>query len=125
MLVAQLLELPGLERQAAEQADAGQGHRHAVVSGLGPPNESSCRGLRKKPPRPSRRVRSHARVDTARAADLAPGDRERNRTMYAVLRYQPLASLQLGVEYLYWQTRYRDVGQGVANRFDLHLSVLF
>jgi len=40
-----------------------------------------------------------ASIDTARDADLAPGDRERNRTMYAVLRYQPLASLQLGVEY--------------------------
>ncbi|HEX7835854.1 MAG TPA: hypothetical protein VF469_00245 [Kofleriaceae bacterium] len=66
-----------------------------------------------------------ASLDSARTADLGPGDRERNRTLYAVLRYQPLASLQLGAEYLYWQTRYKDVGQGVANRFDLHLSVLF
>lgn len=64
-------------------------------------------------------------LDTAREVDLAAGDRERNHTIYAVLRYQPLASLQFGAEYLYWQTRYKDVGQGVANRFDLHLSVLF
>jgi hypothetical protein len=66
-----------------------------------------------------------ASIDTAREADLAAGDRERNDTIYAVLRYKPLASLQLGAEYLYWQTRYKDVGRGVANRFDLHLSVLF
>jgi hypothetical protein len=66
-----------------------------------------------------------ASLDSARTADLAPGDRERNRTIYAALRYQPLASLQLGAEYLYWQTRDKEVGQGVANRFDLHLSVLF
>jgi hypothetical protein len=64
-------------------------------------------------------------IDTARSSDLAPGDRERNHTVYGVLRYQPLASLQLGLEYLYWHTRYKDVGQGVANRVNLHLSVLF
>lgn len=66
-----------------------------------------------------------ASVDTARAADLGAGDRERNNTVYGVVRYKPLASLQLGLEYLYWQTRYKGAGQGVANRVDLHLSVLF
>jgi hypothetical protein len=66
-----------------------------------------------------------ASIDTARAEDLASGDRERNSTIYSVLRYKPIASLEVGLEYLYWQTRYKDVGRGVANRFDLHLSVLF
>jgi len=42
-----------------------------------------------------------------------------------VLRYKPLSSLELGLEYVYWRTRYKDVGEGVANRFDLHLSVMF
>jgi len=64
-------------------------------------------------------------VDSARAADLVSGDRELNQTFYGVLRYKPLDSLQLGLEYVYWRTRYKDVGEGVANRFDLHLSVLF
>jgi hypothetical protein len=64
-------------------------------------------------------------LDTARAADLNTGDRERNHTLYGTVRYRPLESLQLGLEYLHWQTRYKDVGRGVANRFDLHLSVLF
>lgn len=64
-------------------------------------------------------------VDTARAADLASGDRALNQTFYGVLRYKPLTSLQLGLEYVYWRTRYKDLGEGVANRFDLHLSVLF
>jgi hypothetical protein len=64
-------------------------------------------------------------VDSARAADLTSGDRELNQTFYGVLRYKPLDSLQLGLEYVYWRTKYKDVGEGVANRFDLHLSVLF
>ncbi len=32
---------------------------------------------------------------------------------------------ELGAEYLYWKTQYRALSPGVANRFDLHLSVLF
>lgn len=64
-------------------------------------------------------------IDTARSADLASGDRELNQTFYAVLRYKPLSSLQLGLEYVYWRTKYKGVGEGVANRFDLHLSLLF
>jgi hypothetical protein len=64
-------------------------------------------------------------IDSARAADLASGDRELNQTFYGVLRYKPLSSLQLGLEYVYWRTKYKDVGEGVANRFDLHLSVMF
>lgn len=66
-----------------------------------------------------------ASLDTARTADLAIGDRQRNNTFCGVLRYKPLESLQLGLEYLYWQTMYKDVGQGIANRVDLHLSVVF
>jgi hypothetical protein len=42
-----------------------------------------------------------------------------------VLHYQPVSSLQLGLEYVYWRTTYKEVGEGVANRFDLHLSVMF
>jgi hypothetical protein len=64
-------------------------------------------------------------VDTASSADVSPGARTSNRTFYGVLRYKPTSSLQLGLEYLNWRTRYKDVGDGVANRFDLHASVLF
>jgi hypothetical protein len=66
-----------------------------------------------------------ASIDSARTADLDPGDRARNATIYGVVRYKPLSSLQLGLEYLSWQTRYKAAGRGVANRVDLHLSVLF
>lgn len=66
-----------------------------------------------------------ATIDTARAGDLAIGDRQRNTTFYGVLRYKPLESLQLGLEYLRWRTTYRSAGEAVANRFDLHLSVIF
>lgn len=64
-------------------------------------------------------------IDTANAADLHTGDRERNGTVYAVIRYKPLPTLQLAVEYLYWKTTYHDMGGAVANRWDMHLSVFF
>jgi hypothetical protein len=64
-------------------------------------------------------------IDTARASDLGDGDRERNQTFYGVLRYKPLDALQLGVEVLHWRTRYKAAPDGVANRVDLHASVLF
>jgi len=57
--------------------------------------------------------------------DLGDGDRERNQTVYGVLRYKPLDALQLGVEYAHWRTRYKAAPDGVANRVDLHASVLF
>ena len=63
--------------------------------------------------------------DAARADDLSVGDRTSNRTLYGVLRYKPHPALQLGVEYLNWRTSYKGMAPGLANRFDLHLSVLF
>ena len=64
-------------------------------------------------------------IDTARASDLGDGDRERNQTVYGVVRYRPIDALQLGVEYAHWRTRYKAAPDGVANRVDLHASVLF
>lgn len=64
-------------------------------------------------------------VDTAATEDLEMGDRVRNSTTYGVLRYKPRPSLQLGLEYLFWKTKYKDAGAGVANRFDMHASVFF
>ena len=63
--------------------------------------------------------------DLASLDDVMPGDRSGNGTVYSALRYKPKPSLQLGVEYLYWKTLYRGAGAAIANRFDLHLSVLF
>ena len=64
-------------------------------------------------------------VDTANAGDLQPGDRRRNGTVYGVVRYKPISTLQLAVEYLYWKTSYLNMGTADANRFDMHLSVFF
>lgn len=64
-------------------------------------------------------------IDVARGSDLQDGDRERNGTIYNVLRYKPRPTLQLGLEHLYWKTEYKNMGQGVANRFDVHFSVFF
>jgi hypothetical protein len=64
-------------------------------------------------------------VDTAVADDVEVGDRTRNSTTYGVLRYKPRSTLQLAVEYLYWKTTYKEMGSGIANRFDMHASVFF
>jgi hypothetical protein len=63
--------------------------------------------------------------DFAAIEDLSMGDRRANGTVYGVLRYKPKTSLQLGLEYLYWRTLYLKVGEGVANRFNFHMSVFF
>jgi hypothetical protein len=63
--------------------------------------------------------------DFAYDDDIEMGDRQRNSTAYGVIRYKPKASLQLGVEYLYWKTLYKGMSSGTANRFNLHLSVFF
>jgi len=63
--------------------------------------------------------------DFAREDDLEMGDRQKNGTAYGVIRYKPKASLQLGVEYLYWKTLYKGMSGGTANRFNLHASVFF
>lgn len=63
--------------------------------------------------------------DFAKSADVDMGDRTANGTVYGVIRYKPKQSLQLGIEYLYWKTVYKGMSAGVANRFDMHLSVFF
>lgn len=63
--------------------------------------------------------------DFAVIEDLSTGDRRANGTVYGVLRYKPKTSLQLGLEYLYWRTLYLHAGEGVANRFNFHMSVFF
>jgi hypothetical protein len=64
-------------------------------------------------------------IDVARSEDLSPGDRERNGTIYSVLRYKPRPALQLGLEHLYWKTDYKGMPAGVANRVNVHFSVFF
>jgi hypothetical protein len=64
-------------------------------------------------------------IDVARTDDLEPGDRERNGTIYSVLRYKPRPALQVGLEHLYWRTDYKDMPRGVANRMNVHFSVFF
>jgi hypothetical protein len=64
-------------------------------------------------------------VDIARDEDLELGDRERNGTIYSVLRYKPHPAIQLGLEHLYWKTEYKGMSRGVANRMNMHFSVFF
>ena len=64
-------------------------------------------------------------VDTTDREDIETGDRMRNRTIYGVLRYKPRPALQLGLEYLNWRTQYKGMGDGIANRYDVHFTVFF
>jgi len=64
-------------------------------------------------------------VDTTDREDIEMGDRMRNRTIYGVLRYKPRPALQLGLEYLNWRTHYKGMGDGIANRYDVHFTVFF
>jgi hypothetical protein len=64
-------------------------------------------------------------TDTALADDVDRGAPTRNSTAYGVVRYKPRTAVEVGVDYLVWQTRYKLVGYGIANRVDLHLSLLF
>jgi hypothetical protein len=64
-------------------------------------------------------------IDAVRSDDVEIGDRERNSTLYSVLRYKPRAALQLGLEFLHYRTQYKEMSDGVANRFDMNFSVFF
>jgi hypothetical protein len=64
-------------------------------------------------------------LDTARPSDLGPGERERNATIYGVMRYKPKQTVQLGIEYLHWETTYKAMTTSDANRVDFHTSVFF
>jgi hypothetical protein len=66
-----------------------------------------------------------ASTDFAREDDVDTGAPTRNSTAYGVVRYKPRTAVEVGLEYLVWSTRYKLVGYGIANRVDLHLSLLF
>ena len=66
-----------------------------------------------------------ASTDLAREDDVDTGAPTRNSTAYGVVRYKPRTAVEVGLEYLVWSTRYKLVGYGIANRVDLHLSLLF
>lgn len=76
-------------------------------------------------PTPRHMLSTGTSIDTARTEDLEVGGRERNATIYNVLRYKPRPSLQLGLEHLYWKTQYKAMPVGVANRVNVHFSVFF
>jgi hypothetical protein len=76
-------------------------------------------------PGPRHVVALGASTDFVREGDVATGAPTRNSTAYGVVRYKPRTAVEVGLEYLVWSTRYKLVGYGIANRVDLHLSLLF
>lgn len=98
------------------QGIASNGHR---IGGLGGWIELACAPTKKH------LIALGTSADSAGTDDLVMGDRRRNGTVYGVVRYKPVSTLQLAVEYLYWKTSYVDMGNAAANRVDFHLSVFF
>lgn len=76
---------------------------------------------------PSRRhmVSVGGTMDAPRSADLEDGQRESNGAAYVVTRYRPSDSFQLGLEYMYWRTAYKNAPRGDDNRFNLHLTLSY
>jgi hypothetical protein len=66
-----------------------------------------------------------ASIDKPRLADLAPGQRRTNWTIFGVLRFRPVKPLQIALEYIYWQTEYVALRKGTDNRGNLHFSFFF
>lgn len=57
--------------------------------------------------------------------EVADGARVATGTVYAVHRYRPVESLQLGLELSRWSTDYARVGRAVAHRFGGHVTAYF
>ena len=66
-----------------------------------------------------------ATMDDPDDGDLNDGDRSRNAAAFLVNRFKPWSSFQVGVEYLYWLTEYKNLDSGSSNRVDLHFSYFF
>ena len=68
-------------------------------------------------------------IDAVDEDDVEPGDRLRNLSGYAVLRWRPTEAVEVGAEYGYWITSYKQMDRppalGTAHRVDLHASVSF
>lgn len=62
-------------------------------------------------------------MDVPRTDDLEDGARDSNVAGYLVTRYRPSKSLQLGVEYNYWRTGYKNGFEGTVSRFNLHVTL--
>lgn len=64
-------------------------------------------------------------MDNPRSADLEDGQRDSNAAGYLVTRYRPSDAFQLGLEYTYWRTDYKNAPVGDDNRVNLHLTLFF
>jgi hypothetical protein len=54
--------------------------------------------------------------------ELAIGELRSNGTVYGAVRYTWMESVEIGLEYLYWSTRYKDVGARGASSVGVNVS---
>lgn len=64
-------------------------------------------------------------MDDPEDSDLNDEDRIFNTAGYVVTRFKPIKEFQVGLEYLYWVTRYKNLDEGASNRVDLHFTYFF
>ena len=66
-----------------------------------------------------------ATIDQPDDSDLPDGGRTRNNSFYLTQKLAPAKALALGLDYLYWQTRYKNTPDGAAHRVDFYASMPF
>jgi hypothetical protein len=64
-------------------------------------------------------------VDDPDDADVDSGGRVKNWAAWGAVKWRPWKPFQVGVEYIHWVTSYKDLDDGVANRFNIHTSLFF
>jgi hypothetical protein len=57
--------------------------------------------------------------------DIDVGQRSRNYVAYLAQHIRPWKAFQVGAEYLFWTTDYKEAEQGRVNRIDVHLTAFF
>ena len=66
-----------------------------------------------------------AMIDTPDEDDVPEGGRTRNQALYLVGHYRPWKKFQAGLEYINWETEYKGLEAGTANRVDLHFTYYY
>ena len=63
--------------------------------------------------------------NTIAANGTTSDGRTKNQTYYIAYRFKPGAGIEIGIDYIYWQTYYRTLKEGINNRVNTVLQYNF
>ncbi len=98
----------GINQDTGEEIASAGGWGHLVVK-----------------PNPRWKLFAGAMMDFPDEDDVPGEGRIRNQAFYLVGRYRPWQQFQAGLEYINWQTEYKGLEAGTANRVDLHFTYFY